>query len=548
MSLVLPVKVVLFIVLAAAGGSVGGISYYYQARALDLNNQVSNLSNNDNALSNQIALLKIEIENLTIRISQLQTVNSQLNQTSLQLQSLEAELAAANAQLETLSKQLSDEIDKVQALEASFNTQLDSLRAQLAADQAEIAQLQALVAQLQSQLASANGLCSSGKTLNVGELLDLSSALSDQGLTSKKASLLAINDVNSFLSSFGCNLQFTLTVDDYALDNAVALAELQSLAASGVQVVVGPLNSGAALYILSFADSNHIVLISPSSSSDALGIANDYLFRTAPTNAAQSPADARMMVDRGATAVIIVERHDIYGDAIANATAARFKALGGQLVNIIPYDTSSTDFTPIVNTLYNDYQLANATYPGRVAIDVVSFEEFSQFIIQTNALHPSLLNGALPWFGTDGVAQDVLVTLNSTSGALASKVRLPSTLYVSQNNSKTVSFYTKFASTYPGTVCSVYCLGAYDDVWLAALATLQVGSYNGTRIQAALLTVASNYYGVTGWLGLDQNGDRIPGMYQIWKVVNAGSPPSPTWVFAGTWDATADSVNWTSPP
>ena len=71
------------------------------------------------------------------------------------------------------------------------------------------------------------------------------------------------------------------------------------------------------------------------------------------------------------------------------------------MVDRIQYDTSLSDFTPVVNTLYNDYQSANATYPGRVAIDVVAFEEFSQFIIQTNAMHPSLLSGQLPWFGTD---------------------------------------------------------------------------------------------------------------------------------------------------
>jgi len=538
-------KVALVIILTGAGGSLGGISYYYQARASDLNSQVSNLSNNANSLSEQIALLKAEIANLTARISQLQAIDAQLNQTSVQLQALEAELATANAQLQSLSTQLSDEIDKVQALEASFNTQLDSLKAQLAADEAEIAQLQALVAQLESELAAARGLCSYGKTVNIGELLDLSAALSDQGLTSKDSSLLAIDDINSFLSSIGCNLNFTLTVDDYALNNVLALSDLQSLAASGVQVVVGPLNSGAALFILPYADSNHIVLISPSSTSDALDIPNDYLFRTAPTNAAQSLADARMIVDRGANAVIIVQRHDFYGDAVASATATRFAELGGHVVDTIQYDTSITDFTPIVNTLYNDYQSANATYPGRVAIDIVAFEEFGQFITQTNATYPSLLNGPLPWFGTDGVALDPII-LSGASGALVSQVMLPSTLYVSQNNSKTVSFYTRFATAYPGSVCSVYCLGAYDDVWLAALATLQVGSYNGTRIQAALPTVASNYYGVTGWLGLNQNGDRIASSYQIWEVVNRLFL-GPTWVLAGTWDGSTDIITWVVP-
>src|SRR5438128_543642 len=115
-------------------------------------------------------------------------------------------------------------------------------------------------------------LCSSGKTLTIGELLDLSSDLSDQGTKAKDSSGFAITDVNNFLASNGCNLRFTNAISDYKLDNPTALSNLQSFAASGVQVVVGPLNSGTAQYILSYANSNHIVLISPSSTSPALAI------------------------------------------------------------------------------------------------------------------------------------------------------------------------------------------------------------------------------------------------------------------------------------
>ena len=112
-------------------------------------------------------------------------------------------------------------------------------------------------------------LCTSGQTITLGMLLDLSKTLSDQGTRAKDVSTLAINDINSLLSGGGCNLKFTAAIDDYQLDNNLALQDLKSLAASGVQVVVGPLNSGAAQYILSYAGSNHVVLISPSSTSPA---------------------------------------------------------------------------------------------------------------------------------------------------------------------------------------------------------------------------------------------------------------------------------------
>jgi len=72
-------------------------------------------------------------------------------------------------------------------------------------------------------------------------------------------------------------------------------------------------------------------------------------------------------------------------------------------------------------------------------------------------------------------------------------------------------------------------------MWVAALATLSAGSYDGTKIQAVLLAVADNYFGVTGSNGLEASGDRVASIYQIYKVVKVSG--TNTWVFAGTWTA-----------
>jgi branched-chain amino acid transport system substrate-binding protein len=389
-------------------------------------------------------------------------------------------------------------------------------------------------------------LCTSGKTITIGELLDLSGSLSDQGKKAQDSSSIAITDINSALSASNCNLRFATAIDDYAHDNTKALTQLQSLAASGVQVVVGPLNSAAAQYILSYANSNHIVLISPSSTSPALAIANDYLFRTAPNDVAQGSADGRMLWDRGAKAVIIIEIHDAYGDGLANATATKFKSLGGTVIDTIPYDESATIFTSQVDTIYSDYTAKNST-SGPIAIDAISFQEFGTIIQEMNSAHPSLISTKMPWFGTDGEAQNSIIA-NSTSsvGALAAKVRLPSTLYAAVNNTKTFAFQTAFLAKYPGVACDTYCLGTYDDLWLAAQSILQAGSNSGTAIQADISSVASNTFGLTGWMGLQPSGDRIPTSYQIWKVVSSASGGA--WVLAGSWDQATDNISWTSPP
>ncbi len=394
------------------------------------------------------------------------------------------------------------------------------------------------------------GLCN-GQTLTIGALNDLSGDLSAQGKGDLAAEQIAISDVNAYLQSTGCNLKFALNAVDYKLDTPTALQQLQAFGAAGIQAVVGPLNSGTAAGILSYANSNHIVLISPSSTSPALAIAGDYLFRTAPNDAAQGQADARMMVAMGAKAAILINRDDTYGNGLANATKSFLMQDGISASNIAgpyKYDTQTSDFSALISQISSSYtSLSGSVGADHVAIFSVSFQEIGTLLLQVKNAAPQLLSTTLPWYGTDGDAQNSLLT-NSTTGPTVSQVRLPSTLFNVVNNSKTLDFFNKWKGT-PQLAAIVggatfYTLEGYDDVWLAALSTLSCGKYDGTCIHAILPSVAANFFGLTGWEGLQASGDRIPGSYNIWSVTASGSAYG--WRLAGTWDYSSDSVTWTN--
>ncbi len=402
------------------------------------------------------------------------------------------------------------------------------------------------------------GLCN-GQTITIGAFNDLSGQLSSQGQGDLAAENLAIADVNAFAKS-ACNVTFKLNAVDYKLDNPTALAQLQAMAAAGIQVVVGPLNSGTAQFILSYANSNHIVLISPSSTSPALGYvaANKYLFRTAPNDAAQGQADARMILFRGAKAAILVNRDDTYGNGLANATKSFLLKDGMAASNIkgpYKYDTSTADFSAILAQINTDFQtLSSQVGAPNVGIFVVAFEELGTMLIQANnnPTYKPLLNTALPWFGDDGFAQNTKLTNRTTSGPLMAQARFPSTLFIVANNSKTNDFFAKIKGTpaYAAIASNVfYSLEGYDDVWLAALSILTAGKNDGTAIYQVMPQVSANFFGLTGWEGLGPNQDRIPGSYQIWKVVAVpGTPVTYTWVLAGTWSYDTDSITWVSAP
>jgi branched-chain amino acid transport system substrate-binding protein len=401
--------------------------------------------------------------------------------------------------------------------------------------------------------AQAAGLCN-GQTITIGALNDLSGQLSAQGKGDLAAEQLAIAEVNAWTKANGCSLTFALNNQDYALDNTKAQNALQAMAAGGVSVVIGPLNSGAAQAILTYANSNHIVLISPSSTSPALHVTdttNNYLFRTAPNDAAQGQAIAREVLTQGAKAVIIINRDDTYGGGLANATKSFLQkdglsssAIGGPY----KYDPATTDFSALLTQVTNEFNTLNTgAAAGHVAIVAVSFQELGTLLKQASTQAAAIYND-VPWYGSDGEAQNSLLS-NSTVGQYSAHVVLPSTLFNVVNNSKTFAFYQQYKGTAQLAAITgggvFYTMEGYDDVWLAALSILDAGSNNGAAIHAAFPAVANGFYGLTGWEGLSGN-DRIPGSYQIWKVVAAGSTFN--WVLAGTYDYNSDSVTWSSAP
>jgi branched-chain amino acid transport system substrate-binding protein len=401
--------------------------------------------------------------------------------------------------------------------------------------------------------AKASGLCN-GQTVTIGALNDLSGQLSAQGKGDLAAENIAITELNALTKASGCGLTFALSNYDYALDATKALNDLQTMATAGIQVVVGPLNSGAAENILSYANQHQIVLISPSSTSPALHVtdtSNNYLFRTAPNDAAQGQAIAREVLTQGAKAVILVNRDDTYGGGLANATKS-FLTKDGMSASAIggpyKYSTSATDFTSLITQITTEYNTLNTgAAAGHVAIVCIAFQELGILLHQASTQSPAIYND-VPWYGSDGEAQNSLLS-NSTVGQYTAHVVMPSTLFNVVNNSKTLQFYTTYAGT--PTLAAItgggvfYTMEGYDDVWLAALAIMNAGQNSGAAIHSVFVQTANSFYGLTGWEGLSGN-DRIPGSYQIWKVVASGSTYN--WVLAGTYDYNSDSVSWVSAP
>jgi branched-chain amino acid transport system substrate-binding protein len=396
-----------------------------------------------------------------------------------------------------------------------------------------------------------NATLSGNKTVTIGVMTDLTGELSSIGVGIGKATQLAAQDVNAWIkandSSWSGAVTFQVDVMDYDLGSGTTKAQndLSAFSSSGVSVVIGPLDSGTVGALYSTSQSDNIVMLSPSSTSVLLAGVSPYLYRTVPNDAFQGQADAREFYQNGVRQLIIVYTNQAYGSGLANATAARFSALGGTVSAKIPYDPTTTDFTSILTTLNSQYSSAVSSAGGnksQVAIFAIGYQEIGTLLsqAQTQGYGNTLLNTSQPWYGSDGEAANSAFT-NSTFASVSAEVRLPSTLYAPTNTTKTNSVCQAIDAMSAGG-CSGYSLGAYDDVWLTAVATLQCGTYTGSCLSKAIGQVANESVGVTGPETLGSNHDRIAYAYDIFAVTTVSGTVQ--WVLAGNWTVTTDKVVW----
>ncbi len=386
-------------------------------------------------------------------------------------------------------------------------------------------------------------------TINIGLLTDLSGSLSAIGTQIKTAQGLAISDINAYLPTVGVtNVKFASISEDTGSNPATALTDLQTLHSDGVTVVVGPITSSEASNILSYSQSNQIVLISPSSTAISLAGASPYLFRLVPNDAAQSFAIARALVTQNITDIVPINQQSVYGTGLANATMNRFATLGGHSEAEIQYATTATDFTPTLTTAQSEYQSAVAKYgASHVAVVAIGFQEVGQMLVQAKSSFSGLL--ATTWFGSDGESQNTDFT-NSTSAAapVAAQVKLLSTIGQSPSPSaKTEAFYAEFNATAHTTPVS-YATNAYDATWVAALSILAAGSNTGQAIAKAFPGVANNFYGASGWTELQPTGqlgaghDEAPVGYDVYGVQTVSGTTQ--WVLEATYSSGTDTIAW----
>lgn len=373
----------------------------------------------------------------------------------------------------------------------------------------------------------------------IGSLLPLTGVLATSGENSKVAIDMAVEEVNEFLKTSGAAWTLRVLFRDTEGKHDVALKRLMELAGEDIKFVIGPMFSGEVAEIKDYADANKILVVSQSSTSPALAIPDDYIFRFFPSDFMQGPAIARLMYDDGKRYVIPVWRGDAWGDGLVDAVKTRFEGLGGTFLEAIRYAPEAVEFSAKAADLASKVERAVATYgANQVGVLCIAFAEVNAFF--TAAREHSVL-WTVAWYGSDGTALSGAMIEDPAVAEFATATRFINPIFAPTRSDKYEKVHDKVVAEL-GREPDYFAYVAYDIVWALAQSLLTVNKYDSEAVREVLPDVTESIFGASGWIVLDENGDRVSADYDLWTI--AYEAEEYRWKWVGTYVYATDSVTW----
>ena len=369
-----------------------------------------------------------------------------------------------------------------------------------------------------------------GASLTVGALLPLTGDLASYGETSQAA----LDEAVAALQAEGTSV--TLSVKDTATEPATALEGLTALHEDGVKLVIGPYASSQVRAVKEFADQNGIVLISPLSTSTALAVPDDNIYRFTPDDQQEGVAVANLAYADGIRTIVPITRDDEGNKGLQSSMKPVFEALGGTVAPLITYSTEEEAFTDQVQALTDGIAAASGS-GGPVAVYLTAFGEVTKLFGAASGT-PEL--ESVKWYGSDSVALSKGLVEDQTAAAFAVKADYPNPILGLRNADEPQwGPVNERLSEELGRTPDAFALAAYDALFVGVEALKAAGEdADAAALGQAVADEARDYTGLTGPTELNEAGDRSLGNYDFWAVCEGEAGYE--WVRAATYTAGVD--------
>ncbi len=377
--------------------------------------------------------------------------------------------------------------------------------------------------------------------IKIGVLLPLTGDLASYGEAARAAAQLAEQDINAWLSAAGAPFTVKMVIEDTQTDPTVAQQKFDTLVAQGIKFILGPMTSAEVSALKEKADTQKVLLISPSSTAPQLAIPGDFVFRFCPTDLIQGPAIAKLMQADGVEVVVALVRADDWGRGLIESSKEAFlEMVPNGVVEVIEYDPKNPNFAQQVAQV-KDLVEKYLGQGKKVGVLLISFNEAVQVFQQADQYD---VLKQVRWYGSDGTALLSEIVNDPVAGKFAAEVGFINPIFAAAKSGKYEDVNKRLTEAL-GRVPDTYAFALYDSAWVVTLALMAVGDYNPEKVKEILPDTARIFYGTTGEIVLNEAGDRAFADYALWEVKEV-SPGKYDWVNVGMYKYATNSIEWYS--
>lgn len=384
-------------------------------------------------------------------------------------------------------------------------------------------------------LAVAGAASAADCKITVGLVMELTGPAGEYGQAGAKSVEMAFKDINDAGGVRGCTL-VTDTRDSQSQGNVAVDAATQLVQVKKVPVVIGGIISSVSIPILtSVTAPAKVVQVSPASSSPTLtalgrdGKTNGMFFRTITSDALQGVAAGQYAIDQGFKKLAIIHVNNDFGVNMVNEFTRSYKALGGEIVSVTPYNEKQSSYQSEVTAAMSGspdglYLVGTPVDGATIARAWISQGGVQKFLLNDGMNSPDFI---------DSVGAEYL---NDAYGTSSGTSPTKSTEYFMANYK---AFSGGIEPSNPAADRS------YDAGAIVGLAIAAAGSEDPAAIRDAIFKVVDakgepifagkeefakalklisegkpiRYEGVIGPVSFDQYGD-ITGPFRLWKITD----------------------------
>lgn len=338
-------------------------------------------------------------------------------------------------------------------------------------------------------------------TITLGMIGPLTGSVAVYGTHIENGVKLAIEEINAaggVTLSDGAHQLAVETKDDQG-DATECVNAMNALISDGIQLVVGSATSGCTSAITSIANSEGVVMITPSGTADSLTTAMDYVFRTCFRDSFQGELAAQYALDEGYTKVGVVYcSADTYSAGLRDAFIA---ACADRGLDVVAEESVATMTEVDYTNQFNKMVAAGA----ELVFTPFYYDVMGPYLVPQ--ARSAGFTGVL--LGGDGVDSTETTIPDGADLSVYNDVYFVnhySTELATSDVSK--NFIESYEAKY-GEIPNNFDALAYDAVYVYKAAMEACGASDAASVQAALADTSAAYDSTCGTFSFDETGTPI---------------------------------------